>query len=142
MSRILALLALVFAGCTAAAGVTPKHGDGLVQPRKVGPVADRCSSLADKGRAEECEQVRLEAIAQVRKLAVDDQVCLDGNPFSDGVTSRCKVRAFVEDVAPKSVKLEIRHADPGTGFEPMQDYWYHEDALVDLCLESRGFLKR
>jgi hypothetical protein len=144
MTRIVALFALVLGGCLAPAALVPMphNQDGGRRPARVGPISNRCPRLVEPNREKECEQIRFDAINFVRRLAVDDQLCLQGNPLSDGVTGRCKVRAFVEDVGPKSIKLEIRHADPGTGFQPMADHWYHEDALVDLYLDSWGFEAR
>lgn len=144
MNRMLPVAALALGGCLAPAALVPMphNQDGGRQPTRVGPVPDRCPALAEPKREKECAQARLEGIAFVRRLSVEDQICLDGNPLGDRITSRCKVRAFVEDVGLTNLKLEIRETPPGGRFEPMHDYWFHEDALVDLYLESLGFLRK
>ena len=144
MNRTLLLPTLLLAGCLAPAALVPMphNQDGGRQPARVEAVPDRCAALAEPQREQECGQARVEAIRFVRKLAVEDQICLEGNPLGDRITSRCTVRAFVEDVGPKAIKLEIRETPPGSRFDPMHDYWYHEDALVDLYLESLGFLRK
>jgi len=115
------------------------HGEATSNHRIGPPGVDRCGKIANEARKMDCESLRDEAFVFVRKLAVDDMVCLEGNPLSAGVTKACKVRAFVEDVAPGSVKLEIRDAAPRSHYKAMEDYWFHEKALVDLYLTTRGF---
>jgi hypothetical protein len=102
------------------------------------PRRDRCGAQPPR-EAKACAELRDRALTFVRRLSVDDQVCLLGNPLMDGVTQRCRVRAFVEDAGPSSVKLEIREASPDTSFVQMDDYWYHEAALADLQLRQSGF---
>jgi hypothetical protein len=115
-------------------------GDGLRGPHRFGsPTVDRCAAQDGAQRQAACRRDRDAALAYVRHLMVDDQVCLEGNPLVDGVTVRCRVRAFVEDASPESIKLEIREAAPGASFAAMDDYWYHEAALVDLQLKSAGY---
>jgi hypothetical protein len=103
------------------------------------PKVDRCRALKDPDRRADCEDKRQNALVFVRKLAVDDQVCLEGNSLLDGVTHFCKVRAFVADASPRNVKLEIRDAPPTSRYRPMEDYWFAEEALADLYLKSLGF---
>ena len=110
------------------------------QPSKVGdPKFDRCEQQKDGRRRKDCEQDRHVAMEWVRRLSVDDQLCLAGQPMSDGITHRCQVRAFVCDVSPHSVKLEIREAPAGSRYEAMENYWYTEKALADLYLKSLGY---
>ncbi|MFN7130446.1 MAG: hypothetical protein ACK4N5_00090 [Myxococcales bacterium] len=113
---------------------------GCSRVHKVGPPEqDRCARQSTEAMRKNCEELRDQAFAFARKLAVDDQVCLEGNPIGDGVTSRCRVRAFVADVAQKNVKLEIRDAPPDSKYRPMEDYWFHEAAIADMYLVGFGF---
>ena len=136
------VLALLLPGCTAlaiAGGAIPPPGDGMREPHRIGPPrGDRCAAQGG-GQRKRCETMRTEAQRFMGRLSVDDQVCLEGNPLLDGVTSSCTVRAFVEDTAPNTVKLEIREAAHGSKYILMDDYWFHEAALVDLQLKQSGF---
>jgi hypothetical protein len=140
MRAFLALaLVVCLAGCPAASVVYNPDGPGK-RPTKVGdPKIDRCAAQQNSGRRKDCEQDRVTALEWVRRLAVDDQLCLLGQPMGDGVRHDCKVRAFVCDVSPRSVKLEIREAAVGTRYQPMEDYWYTEKALADAYLKSMGY---
>ncbi len=122
------LLALVFAGCTTVSGTR-------IPP----PQQERCARQSEERQRKSCEELRELAYKFARSLAVDDQVCLEGNPISDGVTRRCRVRAFVADVAQQNVKLEIRDAPHDSKYKPMEDYWFHEAALADMYLEGQGY---
>jgi hypothetical protein len=103
------------------------------------PAVDRCRAQPDRDRRAACEQARDQALAFVEKLAVGDQVCLEGNSLLDGVTHRCKVRASVADASSHSVKLEIRESPPSSKYRQMDDYWFTEEALADVYVKSVGF---
>lgn len=143
--RRLALLApfvLSATGCVGAGLVKMPHVDegGRYAARVGDPATDRCAAQKDERAKEECRKERDKALAFVRKLSVDDQVCLEGNPMGDRITSRCKVRAFISDAGSGKLKLEIRETYEGSRFKPMQNLWYTERALADAWLESAGYL--
>ncbi|MBI5543049.1 MAG: hypothetical protein HY901_04125 [Deltaproteobacteria bacterium] len=133
--------ALCLAGCLAPAAMARMpHVDegGRYADRVNDPRTDRCAAQEGR-RKKDCRAVRDQGLEFVRRLMVDDQICLEGNPMSDGISSRCKVRASVSDVGSNNVKLEIRHAAVGTRFKPMQNLWYTELALTDVYVASLGF---
>lgn len=107
--------------------------------RVAGPQRDRCAHQPEAHHRKSCEELRELAYKFARGLSVDDQVCLEGNPISDGVTSRCRVRASVSDVARGSVKFEIRDAPHDSKYRPMDSYWFHEAAIADMYLEGQGY---
>lgn len=135
----IAFLALAGCGNFAGAFIDTSGKAGRSMQRVEAPKVDRCSSQSDPERRAQCEEKRHSALAFVRKLAVEDQICLEGNSLLDGVTHRCKVRAFVTDASPRAVKLEIREAPPASRYRPMEDFWFAEEALADLYLKSLGF---
>ena len=141
--RALAALSLCLcAGCLAPAALAymPAVDNGGRYADKVqDPKVDRCKAQADLRRVEDCVKAKDRALEFVRRLSVDDQLCLEGNPMSDGLTGRCKARAFVSDVGVNKVKLEVREVGGGTRYKHMQEIWYTEAALVDDYLKSLGF---
>lgn len=133
MTRRLALsVALSLSGCILATG-------GKVV-RKVGPPqTDRCAQQPEIAR-KSCEREREEALSFARKLAVDDQVCIDGeHRIERPMGGLCTVRAFVESTAPDGVKLEIREAPPDSRYEVQSDWWFAEEALADIQLQVLGY---
>jgi hypothetical protein len=142
MRRLLVLLVAAPLGGCALFGLVPmKHAnDGLRDPHRVGrPTVDRCAVQPDAYLQQICRRERDDVLVFIRKLMVDDQICLEGNRITDGITSACRVRAFVEDVGLETIKLEIRDSPPGSDFRIMDDYWFHEEALADWDLETAGF---
>lgn len=141
MRTSISVALLVASGCShvAAAFIDTSGKTGRSVRQVDAPKVDRCRAQADADRRSVCSEVRDQVMTYVRRLAVEDQVCLEGNSLVDGVTHRCKVRAFVADAAPGRVKLEIREAPPSSKYVTMADYWFAEEALADLHLKSLGF---
>ncbi|MGC4113856.1 MAG: hypothetical protein QM765_04215 [Myxococcales bacterium] len=140
--RYLALVALLaplaHTGCGAGKIPHPEEG-GRFADRVTDPKKDRCQAQPDETVRLNCRKERERAMAFVRRVSVDDQLCLEGNPMESGVTSRCKVRAFVSDAGSGKVKLEIRETYSGARYKPMQNLWFTEAALADAWLESAGY---
>ena len=140
--RALVLCSLVCcAACPVGSAVYIPATDngGRFAERIQDPKIDRCDSQKEARRKRDCQKAKDGALEFVRRLSVDDQLCLDGNPMSDGVTGRCKARAFVSDVGVNKVKLEVRETSGGTRYKHMQEIWYTEAALVDDYLKSLGY---
>lgn len=123
------LMGLLLAGCA-----TAGHRKQLVGP----PERDRCAAQARENRAS-CETARDEAVRAVRKLSVDDQVCIDAVHELSDTSRSCGVRAFVEGVAPNAVELEIRDAPPGSKYGIDSEWWFEERALADVQLRALGY---
>jgi hypothetical protein len=118
----------------------PHVDEGNRYADRVGdPATDRCAAQPDARRRKDCVKDRDRALTWVRHLSVDDQLCLEGNPMGDGVTRRCRVRAFVSDVGVNLVKLEVREVPPDSKYRPMQNLWFTEAALGDAYLRSLGY---
>lgn len=135
----------LLAGCNSQAmGVSPgsmRMGDGARYVTEINDVPNRCAMLADPGRESACEAARVEARQFVSTIEPLQHLCLEGNPLGNGVTSRCVVRASVEDVDLRQVRVKVRESYPDSGFKVMDDYWFSNDAMVDIYLYSIGFLK-
>lgn len=135
----LALAGPLAAGCGAGLVYMPHRDEGNRYADRVqDPKVDRCAAQKDAAVKKDCLRARAAAVEFVRKLSVEDQICLEGSPMSDGITRRCKARAFVSDAGSGKVKVEVREST-GTRFKPMQNLWYTEAALADAYLESVGF---
>ena len=143
LSSLAALTAL--AACnTQAVGVSPasmRVGDGARYVAQIENVPNRCKRLAEPSRESACEVARTEARQFVSTIEPLQQLCLEGNPLGNGVTSRCVVRAAVEDADLRQIRVKIRESYPDSGFQAMDDYWFSNDAMVDVYLYSLGFLK-
>ncbi|HEY3447865.1 MAG TPA: hypothetical protein VGK67_16030 [Myxococcales bacterium] len=126
-------------GCVAGLKVPHVDEGGKFASRVGDPAVDRCAAQRDETLKLNCRREREQAMAFVRKVSVDDQICLEGNPMESGVTPRCKVRAFISDAGSGKLKLEIRETHGGSKFKPMQNLWYTEAALADAWLESAGY---
>jgi len=133
-------LALVLSGCGAGLVYVPPRDEGNRYADRVeAPKTDRCAAQKGARRQEDCARVRDQALRFVGKLAVDDQLCLEGHPMADGVLRSCKARGFVSDVGANKVKVEVREVEPGGKYRPMQNLWFSEAALADLYVKSAGF---
>ncbi|MDR0965974.1 MAG: hypothetical protein LBM75_05670 [Myxococcales bacterium] len=142
----LAALSTLSVGCNSQpVGVSPssfRMGDGARYVAQINDVPDRCPMLADPNRQTACEAARTEARHFVSTLEPLQQICLEGNPLGNGVTSRCVVRAAIEDMDLRKIRVKIRESYPDSGFKTMDDYWFSNDAMVDIYLYSLGFLKQ
>ena len=103
------------------------------------PAVDRCAQGLNAQAAAGCKQSRNEALARVRKLYVDDQVCIDGHQQLESTGKECSVRAFVESVSGHAYQLEIRDAPAGGHYQLMENWWFDEAALVDIQLAALGY---
>ncbi len=131
---------LLASGCGAGlVYIAPRDEGNRYADRVADPKTDRCKAQKDYRRRDRCEQLREEARRFVARLAVDDQLCLEGQPMGDGVTRACAARGVVSDVGVNKVKVEVREVEPGGPYSPMQNLWFTEAALVDLYLKSAGF---
>jgi hypothetical protein len=140
MRSLLLLASLLCAGCLApAAYMPPTDNGGRYADSIKDPKVDRCAAQPEKRQRKDCAKARDDAFEFVRRLSPGDQICLDGNSMSDGVTGHCKARALVTDSGVNKVKVEVREISPGTGFKHMQEIWYTEAALADVYLMSLGF---
>lgn len=113
---------------------------GSSVPYVKAPQVDRCSSHKKSAAGASCEDARYLGTEYTRRLAVGDEVCLEGG-YGDDVGPSCKARAAVVDTGPNGVKLEIRSAKPDSRWfnSEMRHAWYEEGALVDLYLAERGY---
>jgi hypothetical protein len=138
--RGLVLCSLLCCAACPAVGLVPDvDNGGRFAERVKDPKVDRCETQKEPRRKKDCLKAKDGALEFVRRLSVDDQLCLDGNPMSDGLTSKCKARAFVSDVGVNKVKVEVREVGGGTRYKHMQEIWYTEAALVDDYLKSLGY---
>ena len=126
-------------GCSG--GSYSRISDGARAVAEVNEVPDRCESMESDERRQDCENARVEARQFVSKIEVLQQICLEGNPLGNGITSKCVVRAAVEDVNLKGFRVKIRESYPDSGFKVMDDYWFSNDAMVDIYLYSIGYVK-
>lgn len=135
----------LLSGCNSqAVGVSPRSmrmGDGARYVAQIGDVPNRCEMLAEPSRAAACEGARVEARQFIATIEPLQDLCLEGNPLGNGITSRCAVRASVEDVDLRQIRVKVRQSYPDSGFKVMDDYWFSNDAMVDVYLYSLGFLK-
>ena len=90
-------------------------------------------------QARACADDRDAAYQQVRKLYVDDPICIDGVQPLSNTSTKCTVRAFVEGVSGKSYELEIRAAPDGSQYVLMDEWWFDEAAIVDIQLQALGY---
>jgi hypothetical protein len=104
------------------------------------PSISRCERMDQPAVRSHCNDALLVAQVYARKLAVGDEVCLEGG-FGTPPTARCLARAAVVDTAADKVLVELRDARPGsTWFEKIQhQVWFQEGALVDLYLAESGY---
>lgn len=134
-----ALLSIgILLGC---GGSYSRVSDGARSVAEVTDVPNRCESMKDDDKKQACENARVEARQFVSKIEALQQLCLEGNPLGNGITSKCVVRAAVEDVNLKGFRVKIRESYPDSGFKVMDDYWFSNDAMVDIYLYSIGFVK-
>jgi hypothetical protein len=132
MRLLLSLALLSTCGCASLLGA---GGGG----HRVGaPGADRCAGQA-AGARQACAQARFAALEQVRKLYVDDQLCLDGQHPLEMTSAPCTVRAFVEGVTGHELQLEIRAAPEGSRYQVMDNWVFDEAALADVQLRALGY---
>ncbi len=137
-------LLLVLAGCTAIGPFRPNPNDDdpllSAIPRVKAPERDRCAMHAGSSVKSHCDEARYLGTEYTRRLAVGDQVCLEGG-YGEEVGPACLARAAVIDTAPNQVKLEVRTAKPDSRWfnVEMRHAWYEEGALVDLYLAERGY---
>ncbi len=129
--RWAAAAAILNAGCASLGGRGGSHEMGP-------PSVDRCEQSPAQAQAA-CAQARTEATQRVRKLYVDDQVCIDGRQPLDSPGQGCTVRAFVEGVTGHQLQLEIREAPEDGPYKVMENWWFDEAALVDIQLQALGY---
>ncbi|MBS2028906.1 MAG: hypothetical protein JST54_13475 [Deltaproteobacteria bacterium] len=129
--RTLVLLALALTGC---ATMGSSNRSNLVGPPKV----DRCA-MQPANAKKSCAEAMDVALRQVKKLMVDDQVCIDGEHELADDSRACQVRAFVEGAAPNAVQLEIRSAPPDSKYVIDSSWWYDERALAEVQLRALGY---
>jgi hypothetical protein len=134
----------VVAGCTALGPFRPNPNDedpllGAI-PRVQAPARDRCAGHAGSSVKGPCDEARYLGTLYTRRLAVGDEVCLEGG-YGEQLGPACLARAAVIDTAPNEVKLEVRSTRPESRWfnEEMRHAWYEEGALVDLYLAERGY---
>lgn len=132
------LSAGILLGC---GGGYSRVSDGARAVAEVTTVANRCEAMKTEDRKQACENARIEARQFVSKIEALQQLCLEGNPLGNGITSKCVVRAAVEDVNLKGFRVKIRESYPDSGFKVMDDYWFSNEAMVDIYLYSIGFVK-
>lgn len=135
----------VLAGCSTnreAFRPNPTDEDPLVGaiPTIHAPLRDRCVQHGKSAARGPCDEALYLATEYTRRLAVGDEVCLDGG-YGEEPTGACRARAAVIDTAPNQVKLEVRTARPDSRWfsAEMRHAWYEEGALVDLYLAERGY---
>ncbi|MBN1210394.1 MAG: hypothetical protein JXB05_36410 [Myxococcaceae bacterium] len=104
------------------------------------PRTNRCAAHGKSSVRSSCEDALYLATEYTRRLAVGDDVCLEGG-YGEDVGPACQARAAVIDTGPNGVKLEIRSTKPDSRWfnAEMRHAWYEEGALVDLYLAERGY---
>jgi hypothetical protein len=135
MTSTLARIATTLFMLTSFGCATTRTGSHLVGKPKV----DRCANQTGKAQRT-CREERDAATAWARRLAVDDQLCIDGIHRIEEPMAGCKVRAFVSSVAPNGVKLEIRASPEGSKYTVMSEWWFAEEAIADVQLKAFGYL--
>lgn len=146
LSATLALLAVATAstGCVRDDRVARDQGGATPFERGAHTVAappqNRCTKHGTSSIRGPCDEATYLAQTYVRRLAVGDDVCLEGG-FGDEPGAACQARAAVVDVGTNTVLMEIRKAQPGSRWydHVMSQVWYEEGALVDLYLSERGY---
>lgn len=124
------LLAVALAGCA----TTGRSGHKVGKPK-----VDRCATQPENVR-KACHQSAEETLQYARRLAVDDQICIDGVHRIEEPRGGCVIRAFVSSTASNGVKLEIREAPSGSKYEVMSEWWFAEEAIADVQLRVFGYL--
>lgn len=104
------------------------------------PQASRCARHGESSVRGTCDEAMSLAQLYVRRLAVGDEVCLEGG-FGEMPGPACLTRAAVTDVGQNLVHLQIREAQPGSRWfnQSMRNVEFEEGALVDLYLAERGY---
>lgn len=104
------------------------------------PSVDRCEAQASAGTKKACARARAEALTQVRKLYVDDQVCIDTqHPLDTPSSGGCEVRGFIAQVQGHDLEVEIRNAPDDSKYKIMDNWWFDEAALADVQLRALGY---
>jgi hypothetical protein len=133
-AAVLITLVALSLGCA----TSGKSGGGGGR-RLVGkPKVDRCAQQPQPAQRA-CAAAREKAVEFARRLAVDDQICIDGAHTVEEPGGACTVRAFVESTAPNGVKLEIRDAPASSKYKIDSDWWFAEEAIAELQLRSLGY---
>ena len=129
--RIALIVALTLGvGCATGGG----GGRRLVGKPKI----DRCAQQPTSAQRA-CAKAREKAVEFARRLAVDDQICIDAAHRIEEPGGACQVRAFVESTAPNGVKLEIREAPASSKYQINSDWWFAEEAIAELQLRALGY---
>jgi hypothetical protein len=137
-------LALGLSGCTSIGPYRPNPNDEdplySAVPVVKAPARDRCAALGASSARGACDEAKYLATTYTRRLAVGDEVCLEGT-YGEEPGAACLARAAVIDTGPNRVKLEVRGAKPDSRWfnVEMRHAWYEEGALVDLYLAERGY---
>lgn len=130
-----AVIALTAAGVLAGCAALNREADSKRMDK---PQVDRCTKTVREPKM--CERARETAMEFVSKLAVEDQVCIDGKQTIKEPMVGCKVRAYVSASGKEGVKLDIREAPGGSKYVVGTSWWFAEEALVDVELHAQGFL--
>ncbi|MDY7232268.1 hypothetical protein [Hyalangium rubrum] len=137
-------LMLALVGCSSIETKPDPHDEdpvfGSNVPVYKAPQVDRCSAHGKSAARPGCDDARYLGTEYTRRLAVGDEVCIEGG-FGDEPGPACKARAAVVDTGNNRVKLEIRGTRPDSRWfnAEMRHAWYEEGALVDLYLAERGY---
>jgi hypothetical protein len=110
-------------------------------PTYEAPKEDRCAKFKRGGSAATaCDEARYLGQVYVRRLAIGDEVCLEGG-FGDPPGGACLARAAVADTGTNLVLLEVRQARPDSRWfqKEQSQFWFQEGALVDLYLADHGY---
>ncbi len=137
-------LMLALSGCSSIETRPDPHAEdplfGSSIPTIKAPQANRCVAHGQSSVRPGCEDALYLGTEYTRRLAVGDEVCLEGG-YGDEPGSACKARAAVIDTGTNRIKLEIRSTRPDSRWfnSEMRHAWYEEGALVDLYLAERGY---
>jgi hypothetical protein len=133
---------LALVGCSAATNrATRDRGHGIDNvPTYEAPPKDRCQGMGDGSLKARCDEAKFLAQGYVKKLAVGDEVCLEGG-FGEPPAAACMARARVEDVHSERVLLDMKNARPDSRWfgKESHQFWFAEGALVDLYLAEHGY---
>ena len=136
MKSLAAVIALAAAVALAGCATLNREQNSKMVGR---PTVDRCAKQQIR-EPKMCERDRDAAVEYAKKLAIDDQVCIDGKQRIEEPMVNCKVRAFVSSAGKDGVKLDIREAPGGSKYVVGSSWWFAEEALADVQLVALGYL--
>ena len=132
---------LLLSACAMDKRASRDRGQGIDNVPEYQAPKDRCAGMGNTALKARCDEAKYLAQTYVRKLAVGDEVCLEGG-FGDQPLGACLCRARVDDSDDaKRILLDVKSARPDSRWfgKESNQFWFHEGALVDLYLAEHGY---